>query len=157
MSGRKQAKAGGAPRRIGPEARDAAMALLAEGFTITAVAAEMKVKRDTIVRWRDTVEGQRALAKHRAERVEALKGTADKAREILESGATAAAETLIELVASGAAKDRIRAAATLLDRIGVPRTERVEATVGTDEDLTALTDDELREYERLITKARRAT
>lgn len=133
------------------------MALLAEGYSITAVAAEMKVKRDTIVRWRDTVEGQRSLAKHRAARVEALKGTAEKARAILESGAVSAADALVELVASGSAKDRIRAAATLLDRIGVPRTERVEATVGTDEDLTALTDDELAEYERLTAKARRAT
>lgn len=157
MSGRKQAKAGGTPRRLGPEARDAAMALLAEGYSITAVAAEMKVKRDTIVRWRDTVEGQRSLAKHRAARTEALKGTADRARAILEGGAVQAAETLVELVGTGAPKDRIRASATLLDRIGVPRTERVEATVGTDEDLTELTDDELREYERLIAKARRAT
>lgn len=153
MTGRIRTKQDAAKRRIGPEARDVAMALLAEGYSVTAVAAEMKVKRETVIRWRETVDGQKALAKHRASRTEALKGTADRARAILEAGAIQAAETLVELVGTGPSKDRIRASATLLDRIGVPRTERLEVEAP-GEDLTALTDDELAELERLRAKAK---
>lgn len=152
-AGRIRTKGDAAGRRIGPEARDVAMSLLAEGYSVTAVAAEMKVKRETVIRWRETVEGQKSLAKHRAARTEALKGTAERARAILEAGAAQAAETLVELVGAGPSKDRIRAAATLLDRIGVPRTERVEVEAAT-EDLTGLTDDELAELERLRAKAK---
>lgn len=153
----KPAKADTRRRKIGPEAKAQAMVLLAEGFSLAAVGVEMGVNRDTVLTWRDSPDGQRLLADARKAREGALKEGIGRARKVLEEGAILAAQTLVDAATHGPTKDRIRAAATLLDRIGVPRTERVEVAAGDDEDLTVLTDDELAEYERLLAKTRKAT
>ncbi len=140
-------------RKIGPEAKAQAMVLLAEGFSLAAVAVEMGVNRDTVLTWRDSPDGQGLLTEARKAREGALKAGIDRARKVLEEGAVLAAQTLVDAATHGPMKERIRAAATLLDRVGVPRTARLETTV-IGEDLTALTDDELAELERLRAKAK---
>lgn len=131
------------------------MTMLAEGENITAVAEACDVSRTTIYQWRASPEGQRLYAEAKKARDEALKGAIEEARTILRAGAVDAARTLVELSGSGPAPERVRASVTILDRVGLPKVERLETVETTDEDLGLLTDTELEQLEALRAKAKR--
>lgn len=141
-------------RKGGPEARAQAMALLAEGHQVLAVAEELGVDEKTVRRWRDSPEGAKELAAARAARAATFANAAEDARRILREATAKAAQVLVEQLDAADQETRSLAARTILDRVGVPRTERVEATVAPAVGLSRLTDDELAQFEALHAKAR---
>lgn len=143
-----------AARTGGPDARVEGMRLLAEGYQVTAVGEQLGVDRKTVERWRDSPEGARELAAARAARAAAFANAAEDARRILREATAKAAQVLVEQLDAQDPETRSLAARTILDRVGVPRTERVEAVVAPAADLSRLTDDELAQYEALRAKAR---
>lgn len=139
-----------------PETRAKAMELLAAGNTVSAVAADCAVRRDTIRTWRDSPDGQRLLDAARAARALAAKEAADAALRVLREGAQLAATRLVDAVRRPGGQS-IAAAREILGRVGVPMVDRVESTDLDRLDLSQLTDGELAEFERLHAKVRRAT
>jgi hypothetical protein len=142
------------PRKGGPDARAEGMRLLAEGFQVLAVAEQLSVDRATVLRWRDSPEGARELAAARSARAASFANAAEDARRILREATAKAAQVLVEQLDDDDPAARSLAARTILDRVGVPRTERVEAVVAPARDLSKLTDDELAQLEALRAKAR---
>lgn len=158
---RKAAKSTAAPppqapplQRGGPEARAEAMRLLAEGFTLTSVAATLDVDRGTVREWRDSPAGQAELAAARKAREAAFADAAEDARRVLRAAAPRAAQELVDQLDDRDPAVRSLAARTLLDRVGVPRTQRIEQVPG-QEDTSALSDDELAAYEAAKRKIHR--
>lgn len=154
MSKRQKETERDASSKGGPEARAEAMRLLAEGFMVTAVAEDLGVARATVIRWRDSPEGARELAAARAARAASFADAAEDARRILRESTAKAAQLLVEHLDASDPAVASLAARTILDRVGVPRTERVEAVVAPARDLSKLTDDELAQLEALRAKAR---
>lgn len=140
-------------RRLGPEALADAMRLLVEGWTVTAVSKDLGITRHTVRAWRESPEGAAAYAEAKKARDAATQSAADEARQVLKAGAVIAAQALVAAAQRGPLAERIRAASTILDRVGVPRTERIES-VEAPVDLSALSDDELAAYEKLSEKIR---
>lgn len=148
--------------RVAPAVRLRALDLLAEGELMSTVADVVGVDVTTVRAWAASEEGQHRLAA--AERVrEAIRAAEEKGRV---EGATAAKRVLVEstVLAAKVLKDalthkrpyvRIRAAVQILDRAGVPRTEKIETGEGDEWDLSRFTDDELADFERLRAKAAR--
>lgn len=141
-------------RKGGPDARAEAMKLLAEGYQVTAVAAQLKVHRGTVAEWRDSPEGQRLLAAARKERAATFAESVEDARRILREGAPRAAQLLVDTLESGVPFEAPTAAQQILNRIGVPAVTKVESAPAEEEDLSGLTDEELDQYEALARKAR---
>lgn len=143
------------PRKGGPEARREAMGLLVEGHQVLAVAEVLGVDEKTVRRWRDSPEGQREMEVSRKAREASFADAADSARRILREAATRAAQVLADQLEDRDAEVRNRAARAILDRTGVPRTERVETTASSPVDLSRLTDEEFAQLEALHRKAAR--
>lgn len=142
-------------RKGGPEARAEAFRLLAEGFTVTAVAEHLKVRINTVRAWRDTPEGQRVLDDAREKRAEALKDAATKARRVLEDNALRAAMVLVDQLDASAPNVKVRAAREILGRVGVPTLTESRVTVADDGlDLTRLSLEELQQLDALNRRAR---
>lgn len=142
------------PDRVNPSeaVKARAMRLLVSGESLSRVAELVEVSRPTVRAWRDSPEGQRLLRDARAEYDREFKDTVSEARTMLKSLAQRAVEVLDEDLTSEDADIRHKAAKTILDRVGLPRTERLEIH---EErlDLSSLSDTELAEYERLRRKA----
>lgn len=136
----------------GDVARMEAARLLAENLTVSEVARQLNVDRKTIQRWRDHPVAAAALPAAREERAAFVGDAIEEARRLLRAAAPTAARTIVERLESAKDADSIRAAATLLDRVGVPRVERVEQ-VEADIDLSALDPEERAALRRLLTKA----
>ena len=126
----------------GPVARAEAMRLLATGFTITAVSKQLKVGRGPVVAWRESPDGKAEFTAFLKERDKQLREAADGALRILRDGADKAARVLVEQLGDRDPSVRSLAARTLLDRVGVPRTERIE-TAPAPIDTSGLSDEEL--------------
>lgn len=137
--------------RGGPDAIARAMELLSEGYAIQSVADALGVTRQTIYEWRDSPTGQDALKAARAERSQAFRDTVNEARSELKSLALRAVRVLGEDLVSEDPEVRQRAAKTVLDRVGLPRTERHEL-VPQREDLSRLSDDEVEALRALRAK-----
>lgn len=119
-----------------------AMRLLVEGHSLASVAELVGASRPTVRAWRESPEGQRMLRAAREECDREFKDSTSEARELLKSLARRAVQVLEEDLDSEDADIRHKAARTVLDRVGLPRTERVE-TITRAEDLSKLSDDEL--------------
>lgn len=130
------------PRKAGPSARADAMRLLAEGHSVRSVAAMVNVNEATVHRWRQSDEGKTELEKAQAVRDQVFRDTVAEARAELKSLAQRAVRALAEDLDSGDPELRHKAARTILDRVGLPRTERHEV-VPVQEDLSRLSDDEV--------------
>lgn len=148
-------KPASALRKGGEDARAEAMRLLAEGHMVVTVAEQVGVAEKTVRRWRDSPDGQAALRKVREARAAQFRDAAEGARRIIRESLEAAAQVLVDDLRSTDPEVRNRAARTLLDRGGVPRTERVETATVDPVDLSKLDDDELREWKRLRAKAKK--
>lgn len=131
------------------------MRLLAEGNTVSFVAQTVRVKRDTVASWRDSIEGQKMLAEARAARAADIANAVARARQLLEDNAVLAAQTLVDNLKSSAPSVRTGAARTLLDRIGIPVVREVKASVTSSGlDLSKLSTAEVLELDRLTQKAK---
>ena len=140
------------PRKAGPSARADAMRLLAEGHSVRSAAALVDVNEATVHRWRQSDEGKAELEAAQRVRARVFEDTVAHARTRLKSLAERAVEVLAEQLESGDEDTAGKAAKTILDRVGLPRTERLELSAER-LNLSALSDDELRVYEMLRRKA----
>lgn len=133
--------------------------LLAQGRGIGEVAALLGVDDSTVFRWRDSPEGRARLAaafaereKARGEIAEAQRDTVAEAKKRLHELALSAVKALEEALGDDDVQARLRASREVLDRAGVPRTERVE-TAESDVDFSSLTPEERAQLRALLTKA----
>ena len=141
-------------RKGGEECRADAMRLLAEGYLVGAVAAEVGVDRGTVQDWRDSPDGRAELALARKAREDTFKDAAESARRAIRESLDRAVQELVDQLTHRDPAVRSLAARTLLDRGGVPRTQRVESAAAPEGDLAHLSDDELAAYESLRRKVR---
>lgn len=152
MSAQKRPKPNHSPStELMPEA----MAMLADGHRVGAVARRLGMRRQTLADWRDSPEGQRHLDEARKAREAKLADGREAALRILREAAPLAAQRLVDRAASAVPFEAINAAEAILARVGVPRSTKVETTVEPGLDLSALSDDELATLESLHAKARR--
>lgn len=101
--------------------RERAAHLLAGGMAHKDVAKELDVSPQRISEWLSEPDV--------AARVKELKrDTIDEAKELLASNAAVAVNTLLESLAASQTKDRISAANSILDRIGVVKGQKIETT-----------------------------
>jgi len=131
-------------KRIGEDGRAEAMRLLVEGMPVGEVADAIGVDRGTISRWKNSPEGYQQLAAARKARETVYRdAVADGVRKIREY-TDRAIDVLAEQLDHHDPEVRSLAARTLLDRGGIPRTQRIENANGTGFDWSKLTPDELR-------------
>lgn len=141
------------PRSMTPEERDAKiLELLLAGHAGAHVARELSVSRNTVAAVRERPDVQPRLAAARAARAAALEEGLEDARRVLREGASAAAQALVDGINDDDPNVRLRAAAQLLDRIGVPRVEEVRNRSVDLPDLSKLSDEELAQWEELNAK-----
>lgn len=129
-------------KRGGPDARLEAMRRLAEGELMASVARALGVRENTIRDWRDSPDGARELAAARKAREASFADAVEGARRIVRENLERAAQVLADQLGHPDPGVCSLAARTLLDRGGVPRTERVESAPAVEEDLSTLTDEE---------------
>mgnify|MGYP000859573179 CR=1 FL=1 len=146
------------PQRSGGTPREQAMALLAEGISIAEVARRLGLHRRTVEKWRGTPAGAAALETAKEQAREAFQSTVEAARSKLSAAADEATDAVLEVLRSAKSgpQDRLRAASMIFDRVGLPRTQRIEQEAAT-EDTSALTDEELAAYEAAKRKIHRAS
>lgn len=138
--------------------RDIGLDLLAQGRGVGEVASALGVDERTVSRWRDTPEGRERLATAQAERErerkaadEERRNTVTEARVRLHQLALRAVEQLEGALGDDDVQARLRAAREVLDRAGVPRTERVESGPA-EVDMSKLTAEERATMRDLLTK-----
>lgn len=107
------------PHAVGPIGRERAVALLAAGYTDTAVGHELGVDRGTVRRWRHEPDVAMALAAARREREAAAAEALDDARRILCEAAPRAAQALVDGLDDDDPRVALAAAAAVLDRVGM--------------------------------------
>lgn len=144
------------PRKGGPEARAIAMELLADGLTVKAVAVQVGVDRSTVRVWRDSVEGQQLLTEARAARAADARDAREPALQTLKENAGRAAQVLVEKLASVLPFEALTASTAILDRVGIPRTERIETDATGDLDLSGLSDEDFAALRRIQGKLKRS-
>ena len=140
------------PHTTAAQSRAKAMRLLAEGLTIAEVSRRLKVHRRTVEKWRADAAGAAELAEASKASASTFADSIEEARRILRDAAPLAARAVVSALDAPKEADAIRAAATLLDRVGVPRTERVEQ-VETETDVAGLTTEERAQLRALLMKA----
>lgn len=141
-------------RTGGPDARKKAMRLLAEGFTVTAAAAQVDVHRTTVTSWRDSPEGRAELTEARKVVAAEMETIVGEWRAGLRALGREALEVLRDKLGSDVPFEALAAAREVFDRGGLPKSTKVETVAGEPEDLTQLSDEELEQYESLAQKVR---
>lgn len=108
--------------------RDRAMQLLADGNTIAEVSRQLDVHRRTIEKWRTTTVGAAALETAKEQASEAFQNTVEAARAKMTAAADEATDVLLGVLRDkeGDPGTRLRAASMIYDRVGLPRTQRIE-------------------------------
>lgn len=140
-----------------PDSLQWAMEQIAANRPIATIADELGITRQALWEWQRSPEGQIALAEIRLERAELFKNARKSARALINEALPVAAETLLRNCDDPDPHASSRAAAEILDRGGVPRTEVVETHSPLDGlDLTKLDSAELELLEELLAKARPA-
>ena len=139
-------------RRIGEDGRAEAMRLLVEGMPVGEVADALGVDRHTVAKWKNSPEGYQQLAAARKAREAVYRDVvADGVRKIREA-TDRAIDVLVEQLDHKDPEVRSLAARTLLDRGGIPRTQRIENANGTGFDWSKLSPEELRAARELQRK-----
>ena len=128
------------------------MRLMAEGVLTMDIANTLGVSERTVNLWKNSEDGKAELEHARERTARVFEDTVAHARTRLKSLAERAVEVLAEQLESGDEDTAGKAAKTILDRVGLPRTERLELSAER-LNLSALSDDELRVYEMLRRKA----
>lgn len=140
----------------GPETKATAFKLMAAGMRPPQVAKLLGLAQRTVYGWRDLPEGQREIGRAAAANAAQIEQTLTETM----TAARARLPGLINGLADIAGNPnnppdvRVRATVAFLDRMGVPATSRVEATVGpAKRDLSRLTEEEFAALEALERKA----
>lgn len=136
---------------IGPEAHARALVMLVEGCSVTYVAETLEVSRPTVRRWRDSPDGQVEIARARKARETMYLDAAESARRTFRENLDRAAQVLVDHLDDPDPAVASVAARTMLDRMGVPRAERIEQAPAP-MDLSALTTEEVEQLAALTAK-----
>lgn len=143
-------------RRNRPSAdarREQAAALVASGTPTAAAAKAVGTDKDAFAEWLRTECGSAALERYKQQHAAAMAPTIEASRELLRAGALASVIALLDTVRTGKRPERVRAAEAILDRVGLPRVQKVEGTVAPALDLSKLSDEELEQLTELTAKA----
>lgn len=128
--------------------------MLVEGMPVGEVADVLGVDRHTVAKWKNSPDGYRQLAEARKARQDVYRdAAADGVRRIREA-VDKAIDVLVEQLDHHDAEVRSLAARTLLDRGGIPRTQRVENAGASGFDYSKLSPDELRAVREAQQKAK---
>ena len=133
--------------------REAAAKLVAGGERVATAARVVGTDKNDLGEWLRTECGQAALDRYAQEHAAAMTPTIDIGRELLRAGAFASVRALLEEVRAGKGLVRVRAAEAILDRVGLPRVQKVEGTLAPAFDLSKLTDEELDRLTEIAAKA----
>ena len=133
--------------------REAGAALVASGETVRAAAKKLGTDAAALGEWLRSECGTEALERYKREHAAAMAPTMSESRELLKAGALASVHALLDTVRTSKGLARIKAAEAILDRVGLPRVQKVEGTVAPALDLSKLSDDELEQLTELTTKA----
>lgn len=143
-------------RTVTDATRARVLDLLEAGESLAAIAREAGVDRKTARAIRGTLEGQERVARgldERARHTEAQRAARARAHQVICEAIERAAEVLRDELDGPDRAARLRAAESLLDRGGAPKSTKVDTTVRASVDLSKLSDDELDTLERLQAKA----
>ncbi len=132
--------------------RERAAQLVATGTPTHKAAKAAGTDKDAFAEWLRTDCGTAALARYNAQHAKAMASTITEGRELLKAGALASIMALLDTVRSARGLARIKAAEAILDRVGLPRVQKVEGTVSAKHDLSGLSDDELEQLAELTAK-----
>ena len=135
------------------DAKARALEMLALGQHVSTVARELGVRRGTVREWRDSTDGRAFLDREREKRQATYAEAQARAAAVLRDSATSAANALVEGLESGDPETRRRCAEAILDRVGLPKTQKVEGSIGPALDLSKLDDAELEQLATLTAKA----
>lgn len=136
--------------RAGEGGRLEAARLHSEGMSVTHIARRLGVARETVSRWINHTAVE-AVAQERAARAAEHRDAVAAARETLRAAAERAAAVLVAQLEDSDPAVSSAAARTLLDRVGVPRAEVVQAAPSP-LDLSGLSAAELDSLEGLLSR-----
>lgn len=139
------------PRRTDDRRRERALRLVAEGSPVADAARAVGVDVRTLRRWKATGDGAVVLANATAVADVAFESTVEAARSKLSAAAAEATDVLMGVLRDTDADPglRLRAASMVFDRVGLPRTQRLE-TPPAPLDTSKLTSAELDQLEVLL-------
>jgi len=133
--------------------REKAAGLIASGVPVHKAAKAAGTDKDALAEWLRTECGTAALERYKNEHAAAMAPTINEGRELLKAGALASVHALLDTVRTSKGLARIKAAEAILDRVGLPRVQKVEGSVTPALDLSKLSDDELDRLTELTAKA----
>lgn len=133
--------------------REQGAALVASGETVRKAAKTLGTDAGDLGEWLRSECGSAALERYKQEHAAAMAPTMNESRELLKAGALASVHALLDTVRTSKGLARIKAAEAILDRVGLPRVQKVEGTVAPALDLSKLSDDELDKLTELTVKA----
>ena len=118
------------------------------------MSRRLGLHRRTVEKWRTTAAGAAALETAKEQAFEAFQSTVEAARSKLSAAADEATDVLLVVLRNSDSDPgtRLRAASMVFDRVGLPRTQRLE-TPPTPLDTSKLSDQELADLEALLRKA----
>jgi transposase-like protein len=133
--------------------REAGAALVASGETVRAAAKTLGTDAASLGEWLRTECGTAALDRYKQQHAAQMTPTMVESRELLKAGALASVHALLDTVRTSKGLARIKAAEAILDRVGLPKVQKIEGTVTPSLDLTKLSDEELEQLAELTAKA----
>lgn len=133
--------------------RESGAALVASGESVRGAAKIVGTDAGDLGEWLRTECGSAALARYREQHAAEMAPTMVESRELLKAGAMAAVRALLDTVRTAKGQARTKAAEAILDRVGLPRVQKVEGSVAPPLDLSKLSDAELERLTELTVKA----
>lgn len=141
-------------RTANSEAKEHALQQLALGRQVSSVARELGVRRATVREWRDSPEGRSFLGAEREKRRASFAKAQLLAESVLRDAAISAANVLAEGLESADAETRRRCAEAILDRVGLPKSQRIEGKVERRFDLSTLSIEEKQQLREMVKRAK---
>jgi len=127
------------------------MRLLAEGVSVSETARRVGVVRTTVQRWRDTPAGAETLATATASVEQKFASALEETRAELLGALPEMGRKLVTIAREGDPSDALRAIGMAMDRVGLPRTQRIE-TPAIPMDTSTLSAEELDQLDALLAR-----
>lgn len=143
------------PTRVANSAaKERALEQLALGRQVSSVARDLGVRRATVREWRDSPDGRAFLTTEREKRRASFAKAQILADSVLRDAAIAAANALVEGLESTDPETRRRCAEAILDRVGLPKSQRIEGKVERRFNLSALSVEEKQQLREIVKRAK---
>lgn len=136
------------------EAKARALEQLALGRQVSSVARDLDVRRATVREWRDSPDGRAFLSAEREKRRASFAKAQMLAEAVLRDAAVSAANALVEGLESTDSEERRRCAEAILDRVGLPKSQRIEGKVERRFNLSALSLEEKQQLREMVKRAK---